>query len=129
MTRTFVLAACAAAVAAALATPVQAQGVPQTLALTKIDPATLATGWRTTKIVGAAVVGETGEKIGTVDDLIVTADGKVPYAVLSVGGFLGVGTHYVVVLASALEVKNRDLRLPGATRESLRLLPGYLYAE
>jgi hypothetical protein len=35
--------------------------------------------------------------VGTIDDLIVTPGGQAPYAVLSVGGFLGLGTKYVVV--------------------------------
>ncbi len=35
--------------------------------------------------------------IGKIDDLLVSSDGKQPYAVLSIGGFLGVGTHLVVV--------------------------------
>ena len=35
--------------------------------------------------------------MGTIDDLIVTPNEKVPYAVVSVGGFLGMDSKYVVV--------------------------------
>ena len=45
-------------------------------------------------MVGGTVVNET---VGTIDDLILTPNEKVPFAVLSVGGFLGMGTKYVVV--------------------------------
>jgi hypothetical protein len=131
MTRTCLLAACVAAVAGAaiLPLPVLAQGVPQTLSMMRVDPASLATGYRTSKVVGAPVVNEAKEKVGTIDDLIVTKDGKVPYAVLSVGGFLGVATKYVVVPASALEVQGQQMMLPGATKETLKALPEFTYAK
>jgi hypothetical protein len=131
MKRSIVSAACVAAVAATLATPlpVLAQGTQQTLSITKIDPASLATGYRTSKVVGSAIVNEAKEKLGTIDDLIVTDDGKVPYAVISVGGFLGVGTKYVVVPASTLEVKDNEILVIGATRESLKALPDFNYAK
>jgi len=35
------------------------------------------------------VVNEANETVGAIDDLIVTPEGQTPYAVLSVGGFLG----------------------------------------
>ena len=49
----------------------------------KVDPQTLATGYRTSKVVGATVVNEVDETVGTIDDLIVTPGGQTPYAVLS----------------------------------------------
>jgi ribosomal 30S subunit maturation factor RimM len=68
----------------------------------KIDPQTLATGYRT--VVGATVVNEANETVGTIDDLIVTPGGQAPYAVLSVAGFLGLGTKYVVVPFTSLKI-------------------------
>jgi hypothetical protein len=65
--------------------------------------------------------------VGTIDDLIVTPSEKVPYAVLSVGGFLGMGTKYIVVPFSALEVKDNKMVLPGATKDSLKSLPEFKY--
>jgi hypothetical protein len=52
----------------------------------------------------------------------------VPFAVLSVGGFLGMGTKYVVVPYSALVVHDKRMMLPGATKESLKSLPEFKYA-
>lgn len=129
MKRKLITAACAAALMTALSAPSQAQGVPQTLSLMKVDPSTLATGYRGSKVIGAAIVNDANEKIGAIDDLIVTSDGKVPYAVLSVGGFLGVGSRYVVVLASDLKVRDNHMVLPGATKESLQDLPEYTYSK
>lgn len=127
MSRLFLTAACLATLALSL--PALAQGAPQTLSMTKIDPTSLATGYRTSKVVGSAVVNEAKENIGTVDDLIVTKDGTVPYAVISVGGFLGVGTKYVVVPANLLVVQNDQMTLMGASKESLKALPEFTYAK
>ncbi|MFY7778843.1 MAG: PRC-barrel domain-containing protein [Elstera sp.] len=105
-----------------------AQGAPQTFAPMKIDLQSLTTGYRTSKVVGSAVVNNAGDTIGKVDDLIVTPNEKVPYAVLSVGGFLGMGDKLVVVPYSVLTVTNGKMLLPGATAESLKALPDYKYA-
>lgn len=48
--------------------------------------------------------------------------------VLSVGGFLGVGSSYVVVPYSAIEIRDKKMVLRGATKESLKNLPEYKYA-
>jgi hypothetical protein len=118
----------AAFIAVTCGGPVFAQGAPQTITLMKVDPESLATGYRTSKVVGSAVVNEAGENIGTIDDLIVTPSDRIPFAVLSVGGFLGVGTKYVVVPASALEVKDKKMLLRGGSKDSLKGLPAFTYA-
>ena len=105
-----------------------AQGTPQTAAIMKVDPATVATGYRVSKVVGSTVVNEANETVGTIDDLIVTPNEVVPFAVLSVGGFLGMGTKYVVVPYSALRVQDKKMVLPGATKDSLKALPEFKYA-
>jgi len=117
----------AAVIAVSLTSPVFSQGAPQTLSMMKVDPQSLATGYRTSKVVGSAVVNEANETVGTIDDLIVTPSEKVPYAVLSVGGFLGMGTKYVVVPYSALEVNDKRMMFRGATKESLKSLPEFKY--
>lgn len=118
-----------ATVGAALSSPAFSQGAPQTLSLMKVDPATLATGYRTSKVVGSTVVNEANETVGTIDDLIVTHNETVPFAVLSVGGFLGMGTKYVVVPYNSLQVHDTQMVLPGATKESLKSLPEFKYSQ
>ena len=103
------------------------QGASQTVALVKVDPQTVATGFRSSKVVGSSVVNETDETVGAIDDLIVTPDEKVPYAILSVGGFLGMGTKYVVVPFSSLQMQDKKIVLPGATKDALRALPEFKY--
>jgi PRC-barrel domain len=105
-----------------------AQGTPQTVAIMKVDPATVATGFRSSKIVGSSVVNEANETVGSVDDLIVTSNEKAPYAVLSVGGFLGLGTKYVVVPFGSLHMEDKKIVLPGATKDALKALPEFKYS-
>jgi PRC-barrel domain len=106
-----------------------AQGVQQTAGIVKVDPQTVATGYRVSKVVGSTVVNDANETVGTIDDLIVTPGDKVPFAVLSVGGFLGLGTKYVVIPYSLLQVKDKQhMLLAGATKDSLTALPDFKYA-
>jgi len=128
VTRSITVLAGAAVLAAALSGPAFSQGTPQTLSLMKIDPATVATGYRASKLLGSTVVNEANETVGTIDDLIVTATDKVPYAVLSVGGFLGMGTHLVVVPYDSLKFADKKVTLPGGTKDGLRTLPEFKYA-
>ena len=114
--RRFVNLAGAASLALLAAAAAYAQGAPQTVTLMKVDPQSLATGYRTSKVVGSTVVNEANETVGTIDDLIVTPGGQAPYAVLSVGGFLGLGTKYVVVPFTALKVVDKKWFFPAARR-------------
>ena len=105
-----------------------AQGTPQTVELVKVDVQKLAAGYRSSKVVGSSVVNDANEPIGNIDDLLVSSDGKQPYAVLSIGGFLGVGTRLVVVPYEKLKFADKRVILPGGTKEGLRMLPEFKYA-
>jgi hypothetical protein len=71
-----------------LAAHAKAQGIPQAVEITKVDVQKVAAGYRASKVIGSSVVNEANQTIGKIDDFLVTRDGKEPYAVLSVGGFL-----------------------------------------
>ena len=107
---------------------VGAQGMPQTVELAKVDVQKLAAGYRASKVIGSNVVNEENEVIGKIDDLLVSLDGKEPYAVLSIGGFLGMGTHLVAVPYETLKSTDDKIMLPGGTKNSLRMLPEFKYA-
>jgi len=107
---------------------VGAQGMSQTVELAKVDVQKLAAGYRASKVIGSNVVNEENEVIGKVDDLLVSLDGKEPYAVLSIGGFLGMGTHLVAVPYETLKSADDKIMLPGGTKNSLRMLPEFKYA-
>ena len=111
-----------------LSTNAGAQGTPQTVDLVTVDVQKLAAGYRSSKVVGSAVMNEANETIGKVDDLLVSPDGKSPYAVLSIGGFLGVGTHYVVVPYDTLRFADNKILLPGGTKDGLKKMSEFKYA-
>jgi hypothetical protein len=87
---------------------------------------------RASKIIGSSVYNDHDEKVGSIDDLLIGKDGRMN-AVLSVGGFLGMGTKYVEVPYADLTFGNtqRDsdnrVVLKGATKESLKTQPAYNY--
>jgi hypothetical protein len=69
-----------------------------------------------------------GEKIGSIRDLIVAPDGTIAAALVSVGGFLGIGEKEVAVPFSSIEIMRRDndWRLViDATKETLNDAPSY----
>jgi hypothetical protein len=105
-----------------------AQGAPQTVSVVKVDVAPLATGFRASKVIGATVVNDANETVGKVDDVIISADGKAPFAVLSVGGFLGMGTKLVVVHYDNLRFQQDRVVLPGGNKDQLKALPEFKYA-
>src|SRR5712671_3608942 len=53
--------------------------------------------WRSVKIVGASVYNDSGDNVGSIDDLLIGDDGKIREVVIAVGGFLGVGAKLVTV--------------------------------
>lgn len=117
-----------------LASPVFAQGAPQVI--TKVDVTSVQTAYRSSKVIGSTVYNEQNENVGKIDDLLISSDGKTPYAVLSVGGFLGIGDRLIVVPTGNLKVafdkdksdKNKIV-LPGATKDALKTLPEYSYTK
>jgi sporulation protein YlmC with PRC-barrel domain len=106
-----------------------AQGAPQAITEKRTDVVQLASGYRASKLAGADVYNKNKDNIGTLDDLIVSpgAD-RGTYAILSVGGFLGMGKHLVAVSFNDLQISNRRVMLPEATKKSLEALPEFKYA-
>ena len=108
--------------------PARSQVAPQTVELAKVNVQKLAAGYRASKVIGTSVVNDANETIGKIDDLLVSADGKEPFAVLSIGGFLGMGNHLVALPYDNLKFVDKKLVLPGGTKEGLKMLPEFKYA-
>ena len=97
--------------------------------LVAVDVRPLAEAYRASRMIGTAVRNDKNEKIGTVDDLIVSPNDRVLFAVLSVGGFLGINRRLVAVPYSELKVddEGRKIILPGASKDALGNLPEFHY--
>jgi len=83
---------------------------------------------RSSKIVGASVYNDQNQSIGSIDDVLMSdSDHKAATAVISVGGFLGMGAKLVSVPFDQLKVGNDKIVMPGATKASLEGMPEYRY--
>ena len=82
---------------------------------------------RVSQIIGSRVYNDRNEAIGEVDDIIMT--GTTPTAIVSVGGFLGIGARLVAVPMSDLQWNGERERivLPGASKEQLQSRPAFDY--
>jgi len=97
------------------------------IVIMKVDTVKLAHAYRGSKVIGATVKNNAGETIGKVDDIIIRPDDRVLFAVLSVGGFLGIGDKLVVVPYEQLTFNGEQAVLPGGTKEGLKALPEFKY--
>jgi hypothetical protein len=80
---------------------------------------------RASAVIGATIYNDQKQTIGTISDLLVDKDNKVAKAVLSVGGFLGVGSRLVAVPFADLQIEADRIVLPGATKVSLENLSAF----
>jgi sporulation protein YlmC with PRC-barrel domain len=124
-----ILAAIVSLVIAAGAADSAAQTAGSTLISTE-QLREVATGWSAKKqILGKDVYNDAGEKIGDINDLIVAPSRAVSYAIVGVGGFLGMGEHNVAVPVSKLKQQMGKIVLSGATKEALKAAPKFEYAK
>jgi len=77
---------------------------------------------------GNNVVDAKGDKIGSIDDLMIDLNaGKIAYAVVSVGGFLGMGDKLFAIPFSSLtlDTENKRCVLNSASREIFDKAEGF----
>jgi hypothetical protein len=98
------------------------------VSLVQVDLSVVGQGYRMSKLLGSGVVNDKSEKIGTLDDVI--SDKKqLNFAILQVGGFVGLGGRLVAVPYDSLTVddKGQKITLPGASKEALKNLAEFHY--
>ena len=90
----------------------------------------VAVGWSAKKqILGKDVYNDKDEKIGVVDDLIVTPDRSLSYAIIGTGGFVGLGKHDVAIPVKLFKAGTGRIMLAGASKDALKALPKFEYAK
>jgi len=111
--------------AALLATPAFAQtttapqpGAPATMNQT-INQTTTAQ-WRASKLIGVNVYNQQNEKLGEINELILSPNGQIAGAVIGVGGFLGMGERDVMVPLNQLRFANEGSATTGSARDGDR---------
>lgn len=120
-------AADAAAPAAPAAPPVAGASLTGVSVTEFID---VVNGWSAKKaIIDKKVVNEKGDKVGKVEDLIIAPDTFLSYAVIEVGGFLGMGEHRVAVPVKFFQMQDEHIVLDGATKDLLEKMPAFKYSK
>jgi hypothetical protein len=89
----------------------------------------VAMGWSVTRhLLGRAVYNDQNERIGSIDDLIVSPSKAVSYAIIGAGGFLGVGEHDVAIPVNQFTESDGKIILAGATKDRIKAMPEFEYA-
>jgi hypothetical protein len=119
---------------ALLATPVLAQSSSTTTGTAPAD-AKFSTVSKdemfSSKLKGLNITNQKDETVGEITDLAFKND-KIEAMILSVGGFLGMGEHYVAVSPSSVNVKydaknNKWLATMNTTKDALKAAPEFKY--
>lgn len=97
------------------------------LAPTAAESGLIATGWRVSKLNKATVYNDANEKVGKIDDFIVTKDGSLTFAVINLGRFLGYGNYLVAIPIHKFSQIVPKAILPGKTKADLEKLPRFEY--
>ena len=100
------------------------------LGVTVTELQAVVKGWSVKRtVLGQPVYNDKNEKVGSVDDIIITPDKAVSYAIVGTGGFLGLAKHDVAIPVSQFKLVDKKLVLPGATKEALKAIPEFQYAQ
>ena len=109
-----------------------AYSVAQTagVSVSTVELRDVAAGWSAKKqILGKDVYNDTGDKVGEINDLIVSPTKAVSYAIVGVGGFLGMREHEIAVPVAKMKQQQGKIVLPGATKDALKAAPKFEYAK
>jgi sporulation protein YlmC with PRC-barrel domain len=83
-------------------------------------------------LIGAKVINNDGEAIGTISDLIVGSGNQIEGVILGLGGSLGIGEKKIGVRMGALKISTAEgktsITLANATKEVLSAVPAYQQA-
>ena len=131
--------------ACTLASPMAMAQTTATTPSAAAAPVAAAGQWRASKLVGVNIYNKQNDKIGDINDVIIDSSGKVDGVVVSVGGFLGMGEHDVMMKLSQIKFANKagttttgstssnskqwypDRGTVNATKDQLKAMPQFKY--
>lgn len=85
---------------------------------------------RASELMNKTVINSKGESLGAIEDVVLDPmNGKVKYAAVSMGGFLGIGDKLFAVPWKQFECSKQDgehvLKLPNVTKENFENVKGF----
>jgi sporulation protein YlmC with PRC-barrel domain len=100
-----------------------------TIGVSVVEATRLTMGWSVKKgILGKVVYNDAGDKVGKVEDLIISPDRTVSYLIIGAGGFIGIGQHDVAIPVTQIKDTGGRLVIPGATKAIVAAMPRFEYA-
>lgn len=95
--------------------------------LQKTSPNSMRTAFAASKLIGDPVVNPRGENLGKIEDLVIDPKtSRIDYAVLSFGGFLGMGDKLFAVPLEAMKLSPEERRfILDVDKERLKNAPGF----
>jgi sporulation protein YlmC with PRC-barrel domain len=88
-----------------------------------------ATGWSVQRtLMGKSIYNDAGQKVGEVEDLIISPARNLSFVIIEAGGFLGMGRHDVAIPMASIQDLGGRLVMVGATRDSINAMPAFSYA-
>ncbi len=100
-----------------------------TVGVSVTEATQVAMGWSVKKsILGKTVYNDAGEKIGKVEDLIISPRQNVSYFIVGAGGFVGIGRHDVAVPVAQFREQGGKIFMDGATKDTIKSMPAFAYA-
>src|SRR5437016_1493587 len=98
---------------------------PSTSAATTSASSTSFQGdWRASKVVGLNVYNEQNENVGSINDLLMDKSGSVKAAVISVGGFLGMGARLIALPMDKVKFSDQPIAYTSASNTGAPGAPG-----
>ncbi len=118
----------AAALCSVPAAQAQIAGGSTTVGVTLNEVTQLAAGWSVKKtLLGKIVYNDAGEKIGKLEDLIVSPDKNISYVIVGAGGFVGIGRHDVAIPVNQVQERDGKLVITGASKSAIKAMPAFDY--
>jgi len=95
-----------------------------------VDVMQVESGTALSKVVGSTVYSGSGDKVGSIEDIVLVPSDRKLYGIISVGGFLGIGDRLVAVPYDALSHgTDGKIVLAGASKEELKTAPEFKYRD
>jgi sporulation protein YlmC with PRC-barrel domain len=131
--------------ACTLAVPMAMAQNTATSPSTAAAPVSAAGQWRASKVIGVNIYNEQNDKIGDINDVILDSSGKIDGVIIGVGGFLGMGEHYVLMTMDKIKFSNEagktttgstssgskqwypDRGVVNANKDQLKAMPEFKY--
>ena len=130
MSKLLLVALCAVAGLAPIRSAAAQVAGATTIGVTVEEMKLVVLGWSAKRqLLGHDVYNDRNQKIGKVDDIIVSPKRTVSHAIIGVGVFLGLVKKDVAIPMDQLQLVNNRFILKGATKDALLAMPAFEYAK